>query len=151
MSNETIVLKINDIVQNPFLACDYLFTVEKREQLMKANSREVKAFLDFIAKDKDQITKILPSEAYKAYINAQEGIKDYSEQVKLLEALSTTAIDAMAGGIPVSTALLLLYKRVAKFIKDKDAKAFVDDVQQALSKKNIENRLNHLNNLKKEE
>ncbi|MGX5609898.1 hypothetical protein ACWKTZ_26370 [Bacillus cereus] len=156
MSEETIVLKVNDIVKNPYLACDYLFIEEKRNQLDEATTGELKAFVDFISENREQIGKILSSSSYKEYVNAQKGVKSYSEQLAYLETIATAVGDAGVGaviattgalsGVPVVTGLLLLTKFVHRFLKDKNSDKFVEELECLIREKHVGKRLDDYTN-----
>ncbi|WP_340598797.1 hypothetical protein [Priestia megaterium] len=145
MSNETIVLKVNDIVQNPFLACDYLFTEEKRKQLLDADVSELRLFFNFIFHNKEKISEILSSTAYTEYVNVQVGVKNYSEQLELLGTIGTTVGDTVAGGLPIVTVVAHIAKTIFRSIKKKNTKLFVDEIEQIISSLHIMKRLDDIN------
>ncbi|PDY91017.1 hypothetical protein CON09_15935 [Bacillus anthracis] len=140
---ETIVLKVEDIVKNPYLACDYLFIEEKRTQLLDADIYEVRGFQNFISKNKKKIGEILSSQSYKDYVNAQNDVKDYTEQLKTLADFATTAIET-ATGVPVLGLLVKLAQAMNGYFHHKDMEKFVEEMESVVTNKHIGLRLEHM-------
>lgn len=129
---------------NPYLACDHIFTQEKRVLLDNATLTEIRTLMNYIKDNKDDIAKIISSNSYKEYINVQKGVKSYKEQLQLIEDVVVTVADTATTGLPITMAAVKLAKLFISSISSKNKTKLVDEIDEVISSLHLNKRIAEL-------